>query len=259
MIIANEDINPLLMTRFQKLFENTIDCNDFDFIRDKLWVLDVVQQIFTDDGHGGGHIPRCFFKRVFFPDGELDYVLSIISMEEEPDVTAWRRLERRSTTAQVEQYYNLLERACSLSPLQYERNIEGIKTSIEQIKKTNPLIRTFSPAIDRLVHIAARARIDLDASITILRIIRCKADTQKYPDSLSQLVATGYIKNIPIDPYSDKPIIYKQTDDGFVLYSFGSDFDDDGGTPSKWGEGKKGGDQVFWPVKKSQNYSESSM
>ncbi len=260
MIIANEDINPLLMTRFQKLFENTVDCNytKFDFIRDKLWVLDVVQQIFTDDGRGGGYIPRYFFKKMFFQDGELDYALSIM-LEEKVDTASWKRLERRSTTEQVEQYYNLLERACSLSPLQYERDIEGIKTSIEQIKKTNPLIRTFSPAIDRLVYIAARARAELDASIAILGILRYKADTQKYPDSLSQIVTAGYIKNIPIDPYSDKSIVYKQVGDGFTLYSFGSDFDDDGGTPSKWGEGEKGGDQVFWPVEKSKSYSKSAI
>ena len=42
--------------------------------------------------------------------------------------------------------------------------------------------------------------------------------------------------------------MYKRTDESFVLYSFGSDFDDDGGKPSKWGHGDEGGDQVFWPV-----------
>jgi hypothetical protein len=139
------------------------------------------------------------------------------------------------------------------------RDIEGIKTSIEQIKKANPLIRTFSPAIDKLVHIAARARADIDASITILGILRYKVDTQQYPDNFSQLIAAGYIKNIPIDPYSDNPMVYKTIGEDFMLYSFGSDFDDDGGTPSKWGEGKKGGDQVFWPVEKSQNHSVSAM
>jgi hypothetical protein len=47
-------------------------------------------------------------------------------------------------------------------------------------------------------------------------------------------------------------LAYKQIGDDFILYSFGADFDDDGGTPSKWGEGEKGGDQVFWPVSRKQ-------
>jgi hypothetical protein len=36
------------------------------------------------------------------------------------------------------------------------------------------------------------------------------------------------------------------------LYSYGEDFDDDGGKHSKWGVGDEGGDQVFWPVEQSQ-------
>ena len=53
-----------------------------------------------------------------------------------------------------------------------------------------------------------------------------------------------------MDPYSDKPLVYKRLDNSFTLYSLGADFDDDGGTPSNWGEGDKGGDAVFWPVTK---------
>jgi len=51
--------------------------------------------------------------------------------------------------------------------------------------------------------------------------------------------------------------IFRRSDDDFILYSFGADFDDDGGTPSKWGYGEKGGDQVFWPVQESDDYSET--
>jgi len=250
MILAHEHIDPVLLTHLQRQFEISAEDEDagFDFTETRLISLDVIQCIFTDDGQGGGHIPRYFFKRFLLPEGELDYVLSIMSIEEEPDITAWRRLERRSTTAQVKQYYKLLERACSLSPLQYDGNFEGVKKSIEHLAQANPLIRIFSPAISRLVQISAKARVDLDATITILAILRYKADTNQLPDALSQLADTGYIKNIPNDPFSGSNIVYRRTDDSFLLYSFGVDCDDDGGTPSKWGEGEKGGDQVFWPV-----------
>jgi hypothetical protein len=46
----------------------------------------------------------------------------------------------------------------------------------------------------------------------------------------------------------ESTVIYKSTEKSFILYSLGADYDDDGGTPSKWGEDEKGGDQVFWPV-----------
>jgi hypothetical protein len=34
---------------------------------------------------------------------------------------------------------------------------------------------------------------------------------------------------VPIDPYSDRPLVYRRTDDGYLLYSVGSNRVDDGG------------------------------
>ena len=56
-----------------------------------------------------------------------------------------------------------------------------------------------------------------------------------------------------MDAFSEKPLVYKKTDDDFILYSVGFNFTDDGGEFSKdrrgnirkWGEN---GDTVFWPV-----------
>ncbi|MGB2866290.1 MAG: hypothetical protein WBC05_23375 [Sedimentisphaerales bacterium] len=44
----------------------------------------------------------------------------------------------------------------------------------------------------------------------------------------------------------------------FVMDVIQCIFTDDGGTPSKWGEGEKGGDQVFWPVHESNEAPEFS-
>jgi len=63
---------------------------------------------------------------------------------------------------------------------------------------------------------------------------------------------------LPIDPYSDQPLVYKRTESDFVLYGVGENFKDDGGTVAvvdgrlrKWGT-KEEGDWVFWPVPQSQ-------
>jgi hypothetical protein len=64
------------------------------------------------------------------------------------------------------------------------------------------------------------------------------------------------LKKLPMDPFSDKPLVYKRTADGFMLYSLGADFDDDGGLHSRWGQDKTGGDHVFWPVETSQQKEE---
>lgn len=92
--------------------------------------------------------------------------------------------------------------------------------------------------------------------IAILAIFRYKAEKGTLPSSLETLVDQHYLEELPHDSYSLGPHIYKRTDNGFLLYSLGVDFDDDGGTPSKWGEGDIGGDQVFWPVEGTNEYVE---
>lgn len=110
----------------------------------------------------------------------------------------------------------------------------------------NPLIETAS--LDRVIEIEYRSRADVEALITTLGLLRYKKDKGEYPSSLSDLVSAGYLTALPSDPFSNKPFVYTQTQADFKLYSFGADFDDDGGLPSKWGSGEEGGDQVFWPV-----------
>jgi hypothetical protein len=59
-----------------------------------------------------------------------------------------------------------------------------------------------------------------------------------------------------MDHFSDAPMVYRKTEDGFTLYSVGLNFVDDGGVMGKDSKGKtilwneKEGDAVFWPVLK---------
>lgn len=88
-----------------------------------------------------------------------------------------------------------------------------------------------------------------------MAILRYEKDNRGYPADLDELVTVGYLSELPIDPWSDKPLVYKKTDDGFLLYSFGLNFIDDGGELGKDKKGKvrlwaDNGDAVFWPVRK---------
>jgi len=80
----------------------------------------------------------------------------------------------------------------------------------------------------------------------------------RYPTSLDEVVAAGYLQKLPMDPYSDKPLIYEKTKDSFVLYSIGLNFKDDGGEPGKSSAGRvrkwsDNGDTLFWPTPKIDN------
>jgi membrane protease YdiL (CAAX protease family) len=259
MILAQEQIDGSLLNELQNQFEKFAedDFYGFDFTSEILLTKDFIQCIFTDNGLGGGHIPKSSFIKVRYPDGEYEWtLLSFLPIENEFEAYKWRNLKRSKTTDQVELYYDLCQQACSQVPWQYRINL-FVQMSIEKLKKQNPLIELYSPIIESLVHIGGRSPVDRDATITILAILRYEEDTRQFPDTLEQLVNAGYLKAIPDDAFYNGPLIYRRGNDDFILYSFGADFDDDGGIPSWWGEGEKGGDQVFWPVQESDANSES--
>lgn len=244
-VLYEEDISPELMTDLQERLEKLAaeQAIRFDVRAEQFLPLEAIQRLFTDDGRGGGHIPERAFP-------EIEHTFGEMLKAADSDISEWRKLDRRRVTEDVRRYYRAFEEATSLAPWDYERNAGEVKSTIERITKSDPLIRMFSINL-RVMHFSARARADLDSVITILAILRYKADRQEFPESLELLVGEGYLKKIPRDPFSSGALIYKRTTDRFLLYSCGADFDDDGGMPSKWGEGKQGGDQVFWAVQET--------
>lgn len=105
--------------------------------------------------------------------------------------------------------------------------------------------------LGRTVEIHYRLSISGDALVTTIALLRYRQDKGRWSESLVELANDGYLRRIPIDPFSGEALVYKPTSETFSLYSFGTDFDDDGGAPSKWGQGADGGDQVFWPQQKN--------
>ena len=59
----------------------------------------------------------------------------------------------------------------------------------------------------------------------------CRTNQLRLPANLAQLVPE-YLKRVPIDPFSGKPIIYRLEESNWLLYSVGQDGVDDGGVPA---------------------------
>jgi len=57
---------------------------------------------------------------------------------------------------------------------------------------------------------------------------RFRLKNSRWPTSDADLVPS-YLPEIPMDPYDDKPIRYRQTDEGFLAWSVGDDEIDNGG------------------------------
>ena len=96
------------------------------------------------------------------------------------------------------------------------------------------------------------AKVDTDALITTIALLRYKSDKKDLPESLDALVSSGYLDKMPVDVYGSGPLIYKKIGDNFALYSVGGDFDDDKAEVRAKSVLEENGDVVFWPVEKSK-------
>ena len=47
-----------------------------------------------------------------------------------------------------------------------------------------------------------------------------RAEQGEFPDRLGALVP-GYLDEIPVDPFSQEPLLYERSETGYVLYSIG--------------------------------------
>jgi hypothetical protein len=93
----------------------------------------------------------------------------------------------------------------------------------------------------------ARKNHDLAAAHLRLLIVELalrsyKCDQGSGPGNLTQLVPK-YFRQVPTDPFSGKPLIYRLSGTNWLLYSLGPDRVDDGGKPI--GKSQKTGDVLY--------------
>jgi competence protein ComGC len=233
---------------------------------ERLLFMDAVQHLFTEGGPGGGHlVPH---KLTYLGDitGSADEVR--INMVRLPFYTAAAMVHvgRDETIAKGNEIYDRQSSRAKMSP--YQRHISdpnGVNNMISTLSRYRYfLVHIIMPAVDRASEIAYRGRASHQATVTVLALQRWRLEKNEYPVKLDELVAAGYLKELPADPFSDKPLVYKRTGDDFTLYSVGFNFKDDGGEsgkdskgrPTKW---RDNGDTVFWPVPEfKQNHNADS-
>ncbi|MFZ0033906.1 MAG: hypothetical protein WAK60_02810 [Sedimentisphaerales bacterium] len=222
---------------------------------ERLCFMDTVQHLFTEGGPGGGHLaPR-----------KLDYLKDITDSGHEAGMVrlsfytaaAMVHAGRDKTIDKGNEIYDRMGKLAKMSP--YERRISD-PNAVENMISALPKYRFFllqflSPAVDRASEMAYRGRALHQTTVTVLALKRWRLEKNEYPAKLDELVTAEYLKELPMDPYTDKPLIYKKTDDNFTLYSVGPNFKDDGGQPGKDDKGQvkkwgNNGDTVFWPVPK---------
>lgn len=83
---------------------------------------------------------------------------------------------------------------------------------------------------DRYMYARVIAWTRVNATVLVLALHRHHARHDAFPQSLDE-IDRDLLPEPPIDPYTGKPLLYKLTDDGPLVYSAGADRDDDDARP----------------------------
>ncbi len=211
---------------------------------EKVFWYDYIQRGFTDDGKGDGRVLRHGVPLVVknTKSALMGFFL-------------WTYPDRREFMAIIERYFE--QAGILLGKTPWQLQVEGESQKWDEIGKECIMLQILAPAHRSVGQLGWRTKTMRLGLLTVLALSRYEKDNGKYPEHLHALVEPGYLKNLPIDPYSDKPLVYRKTDDNFILYSVGLNFTDDGGQVVRRDDGRierwaDEGDWVFWPVPKSQ-------
>jgi hypothetical protein len=295
MVLDRVDVGEDVLSDFQRRFERLVEQDNFRMRLDgeKLSIYDEVQRLFTD-GFGGGHIIPRRAKQLHFELHALVMGLSANTGSAPPpqkqrpswlekrisDIryAAWSTIEfarrlairarrtayllflhpdKQETFDATQQLYNYWEGLTVKSPAQIRTERIDPEKQTEQIIKGNMLLEMFGPALVGVSEIAHQRKAEIQALVSILALMRYKCHKGLYPEDLEELITASYLKKLPVDPYSDKPLIYKKRDKDFVLYSIGRNFADDGAEVVRRQDGRIrkwafDGDTVFWPLPEAQ-------
>lgn len=227
-----------LQNNIRKLFSK-IQNQTFRLEAEKLQHLEMVQFLFNDTND----------------DSKLkvDHEMWLASKMSEVTFEDIQAVRRGKTVRDFEVVHAYCKEILVMSPWQAKE--KGLNFWEDIFTKTgrNPVVgfcmtHFATTNVPAAVQMIAHGRARMDALLTTLALLKYRQDKDKFPKDLQELLVTDYLSQLPIDPYSDGPLVYKQTGDDFLLYSLGEDFDDDGGKYSNWGQDEQGGDYVFWPV-----------
>ena len=154
------------------------------------------------------------------------------------------------TLREVDQYFDAVDEWID-TPFQVTKSANGGKRGLPRFQRIkdeskNPLLGLLLPSLSRLRSFHERITATRRATHLIVQIHVYRKKNGAFPDSLDQLDFSD-LAELRLDPYSGRDFAYRSTDKGFQLYSFGANFQDDGGRHTNW---KGDGDVVFWPVPK---------
>jgi hypothetical protein len=141
------------------------------------------------------------------------------------------RAERVKAGAEVDtglkELLNVAKQLEEIDKLVGQAEDEKVRTAVSE-KIVVVLLGLLAPAVQKMGDAGDRAEQTARHGVLAFALAAYHADHKKYPPALADL-SPKYLKQVPDDLFREEPLIYRPTDDGFLLYSVGVNGKDDGG------------------------------
>ena len=209
------------------------DLADLRFGHERLSFHDLVQRIYTDDGSGDGVPCSAGFARLF---GGADLGKEILGADPRSvlaPIKARKLASRRDLLVKYDEYCAAAVEQIGLPLWERTGSVGAMVHDIRARSDLNDRYRVlavFAPPIDRAAVNMALAGQACDVTRTVIALERFRRERGRYPASLDALVP-HHLAEPPIDRFTGDPLGYRLDAATGVplLYSRGSDRDDDGG------------------------------
>jgi hypothetical protein len=130
-----------------------------------------------------------------------------------------------------------------------QRPVEQQRAALAELEasksKLPALARQLVPALEQVFEVNVRAQAQLRCAVVAVAAERYRLMHQSWPASAAELLRSGLLASMPVDPFDGQPLRWRLLPDGLVVYSVGYDRVDNGGLPVRGDSGAEGSDIVF--------------
>ncbi len=135
---------------------------------------------------------------------------------------------RSRGTIDLIDYMGACIEAAPLEPQQREERFRQIEADLNRLSCFHLMVKQLAPATLRISQIDSRGHVHVDLTRAALAIERYRLATGDIPGQLADIVPK-YLERVPVDPFDGRPIHYRRTEPGYLLYSVSDDGKDNDG------------------------------
>lgn len=122
------------------------------------------------------------------------------------------------------EHLRLLDEQVKASKLKDDECLEAMKALDDKVRNSRNIItRLLMPATNKVAEANHRSQAQLRCALVAVAVERYRIKNDAWPQGFDDLLKDRWLDEVPKDPYDGKPLRFKRTPTGIVIYSVGLD------------------------------------